>query len=96
MATTLADVLCGMEPGDKLQYANRYGQVFKGRVIEARLESGEVLMDREEWRQLGFGPELIKAADYALVACHWVEFEEPSAFTFACCESAGDGPIYDD
>ena len=65
-SVTLADVLCGLEPGDRLQYSNSFGQVMVGTVDRVCVDKGLVVVRREEWQRLGFGQECLWAADYQL------------------------------
>lgn len=68
---TLADVFCGLEPGDRLEYSNQHGQTFIGTVQSLHGED-VVVMLREEWQALGFGPERLIAGNY------WLESVLPS------------------
>lgn len=63
--TTLADVFCGIEPGDKLEYSNQFGQTFIG-TVDSLIKPSTIIMRREGWQKLGFGPELLNADDYYL------------------------------
>lgn len=63
--TTLADVLVGLEPGDRLEYSNSFGQTFVG-TVDRITADGKIVMRREEWKSLGFGPECLNPADYWL------------------------------
>ena len=57
--TTLADVFCGLEPGDRLEYSDCYGQIFVGTVES--LHGPDIIVMRQS-----LGLERLKAADYYL------------------------------
>lgn len=63
--TTLADVFLGLEPGDRLEYSNQFGQTFVGTVANL-IGTGTIVITRPEWQALGFGPEVLSGADYWL------------------------------
>lgn len=65
MKPTLLDVLCGLEPGDRIEYSNRYGQTFQG-TVERVITPDAIIMLRAEWQAAGFGTELLKADQYQL------------------------------
>lgn len=62
---TLADVLCGFEPGDRFRARNCYGQEFDWQVV--RIEGDCIIAARPEWQALGHGWELLRAREYELV-----------------------------